>query len=119
MEFHYELMRRSQGTLYRCALNKEGAIESIINDVVFTLDLSKEKLLTDARVMPYPAARRVISYALREKLGMTFFNIGRTLNRDHSTIVHNVNWIKDRKEILEHYPEESKALNYVLKGFEL
>ena len=118
MELEYQIMQRSQSTLYRCSLSKDGAIESIINDIVFTLDLSKEKLMTNTRVMPYPAARRVISYALREKLGMTFLNIGKVLNRDHSTIVHNVEWIKNRMDILEHYPEELKALNYVLKGFD-
>jgi len=119
MNHYYRLMERSQGTVYRNALNKDGAVQAIINDVCFILEVSKEKLLEENRHIPYPAARRVISYALRKELGFTFQKIGGILNRDHSTIVHNVNFIKDKNNLglLNQYPDERKALSYVLKGF--
>lgn len=68
----------------------------MINDVCINMRLPFSKIKQGPRHPELVMARRFISYFLHEKYGFTLTKIGDILNKDHSTIIYHVKWIKER-----------------------
>jgi len=68
-------------------LNPETMIQDTIYAICAKHKITKEKLLSRFRYRHLVAARKEVSEIL-EKAGYTYSDIGRALNRDHSTVLH-------------------------------
>ena len=117
MELQYEIMQRVNGYFYRGCQTQREAKDMIINDVVFCLDISKDVLFSRKNTIPYPSARRVITYVLRKELGMTNLMIGEMFGRDDATMSCNYQWIEKRLDSLKFHKYEDKAMKYLSSGF--
>ena len=104
IELDYQLMKSARP---RLDINDPGIsnkVDAIIMAVCRNQMLEKNLLLGNGRHRPYPDARKVVSFMLRKELHLTYYQMANILRRDHSTIVHQVNWIEERKDMLQHYP---------------
>ena len=92
-----------------------------INDVCYILEVKKSKLLTGGgsnRPKKEAYAIKVLSYWLRKNRSYSFTKIGKILDRGHSAIVIANNWMIEREEIIEVFPEINKALKLLNKASE-
>jgi chromosomal replication initiation ATPase DnaA len=55
----------------------------------FVYGVSKEQMLSNRRLPTLVKARQAIIVTLRDKRGLSWTEIGRKINRDHSTVMHN------------------------------
>lgn len=58
--------------------------------------VSREDLLSRKRPQHIAAARQLAMYAMREMTSLTWVAIGKSFDRDHSTVIHAHNLIKRR-----------------------
>lgn len=65
------------------------SVDEIFKVVGDTLQLTKSQILSKRRYNTYCTARALISYKLHSQ-GMGLSEIGRLLNRDHSTIINSL-----------------------------
>jgi chromosomal replication initiator protein len=63
--------------------------DNIIETVAEYFNISIEDILSNTREKKVVYPRQIITYLLRDILGMSFKNIGQLLNKDHSTIIHS------------------------------
>lgn len=82
--------------------------------------VSPEDVLGPSRATHLVQARRQVVRVLREKRGMPFIEIGRRLNRDHSTILHAFNSAVENPEPLQRaYNEINRRLEDYSSGHRL
>ncbi len=63
--------------------------ENIIETVTEYFQISQEDIFSNSREKRIVYPRQVITYLLRDILGLSFKNIGNILNKDHTTIIHS------------------------------
>lgn len=68
--------------------------------------VSEEELLSPARTNRLVRVRQQIVRVLRERRGMSYLEMGRRLNRDHSTLIHAYNGALANAEALKEEYEE-------------
>ena len=62
--------------------------KSMVDDVIETLGITKDKLLSSCRDSEIVLTRQCIGYILRHTYGLNLKSIGRILSRNHTTIIH-------------------------------
>lgn len=89
--------------------------KSMVDDVVETLGITKDKLLSSSRDSEIVLTRQCIGYILRNKYGLNLKSIGRILSRDHTTIIHGNKAIEISLYLYRnHNDSKSKeAVNYL------
>ena len=70
--------------------------ERILTFVSQKYGIPTEDIIGKRKTDAIASARQVAIYLLRELTDMSFANIGKVFNRDHSTVVASVNKVKDR-----------------------
>ncbi len=70
--------------------------EKILTFVSQKYGIPTEDIIGKRKTDAIASARQVAIYLLRELTDMSFANIGKVFNRDHSTVVASVNKVKDR-----------------------
>jgi hypothetical protein len=65
------------------------------------VDITKEQLFSKSRKRDLVEKRMVLSYTLRKSLGMTYQQIGKSLDKNHASIIHS---IKNIENFLSVYP---------------
>lgn len=70
--------------------------ERILTFVSQKYGIPTEDIIGKRKTDAIASARQVAIYLLREFTDMSFANIGKVFNRDHSTVVASVNKVKDR-----------------------
>lgn len=61
-------------------------INKIINKACFLWNVSQEAFLGRRKDMPLPFARSMVAKTIRDVYGLSYTEIGRILNRNHSSI---------------------------------
>ena len=68
----------------------------IINLIAEHFDISVDDILSDKRHSKLVIARQICMYLCRTRLGISYIEIGKIFGgKDHSTVIHSVNKIKD------------------------
>jgi chromosomal replication initiator protein len=67
---------------------KQLGIPEIVDVVAKRYGVQPEALTSDRRTQPEAMARQVAMRLIREMLGVSYPEIGRAFNRDHSTVIH-------------------------------
>ena len=96
--------------------------ESVFEQVSAVCGVSVMRMQTKGRHRDSVRAKRMFCAILRENTKMTFLEIGKLLNQDHSTVIHHINkhkssLVKNKKgnfvdvEYAEKYKEVDDILN--------
>jgi len=72
------------------------------------VDITKEQLFSKSRKRDLVEKRMVLSYTLRKSLGMTYQQIGKSLDKNHASIIHS---IKNIENFLVVYPHIRELYN--------
>ena len=79
--------------------------------------VTTDRVCSRERSLDVLIVRQSLAYIFNEKYGMTLSSIGLMFNRDHSTIINNVNRVKDAIWLYEHKGIDSgliiKSLNSI------
>jgi chromosomal replication initiation ATPase DnaA len=112
IEPQYKIMylTKPRAHVHDPAISKK--VEKLITRVLRVNNLLRHKMLERCREKPYPDSIKVISFLMQTRLGLTYSQMGAILNRDHSSIVYNVKWIKEHKKWIKdgYYPEIKEML---------
>lgn len=93
---------------------QEKEIELIISSVEHATDCNRKSWLdTKTRRMPYVTYRCIMAYLIHTKLRIPLSVIGRVMNKDHSTIIHNISNVMEWKQIPFMYESELSTFNQV------
>lgn len=71
-------------------------VRDIARHVAEGFGIDPERLLGKQRVARFAWPRQVAMYLAIELTGRTYVEVGRALGRDHTTVVHGVNQVRDR-----------------------
>ncbi len=69
----------------------------ILEAVANEYDICPAEITTRTRRQPIAAARQLVIYLLRHTTDLTLEDIGRSLGRHHSTVIHAINTIEGRR----------------------
>jgi len=98
---------------YKLEFTKERD-EKIQSEVCSRYGLEWSMILSRSRVREVVDARRLYSGILRNVFRLTFQEIGNILNKNHATILHNINqhdtFVKILKSYKKNYEEIERAL---------
>lgn len=72
-------------------------IDEILDLVASECQVEREKLLSNRREKEFSSARHIAMYVFKEKLGLSFNQIGKIFQKDHSTVIYAVD--KMRKKL--------------------
>jgi chromosomal replication initiation ATPase DnaA len=78
-----EKLRRKQYPLGKYSF------QQVLDMSCFVYGVAREQVLSNRRFPTLVRARQAIIVMLRDKRGLSWTEIGRKLNRDHSTVMHN------------------------------
>lgn len=89
-------------------------INKVINYICLEYKIEKYKVLSESRKKEYAIIRHIIAYMLRKHFPeLILKDIANKITRkDHSTIIHSINYIKDQMYINRKFKEEMKLLSY-------
>lgn len=76
--------------------------ELVLKETARYYSVTVDDIKSNSRVQKYVKARKMAMYVLREKLGMTFEDIGTLCgNRDHATVINNFKQVFNNKSTAE------------------
>ncbi len=78
--------------------NHEDVGNDVVKVVVEMFKVRRENLMGKARTHHVAAARSAAMWLMRD-IGFSYANIGKVFGRDHSTVVYNVQTIKERMQV--------------------
>ena len=98
---------------YKLELTQERD-ENIINEICCRYGIQWFSVLSKSRVGVIVDARRLYCGILRNVFGLTFHEIGKILNKNHATIIHNLkihdNFVRILKSYKRNYEEIESSL---------
>ena len=104
---------------YKLELTKERD-DKIISEICTRYNVQWLSILSKSRVRVVVDARRLYCGLLRNVFGLTFQEIGKILNKNHATIVHNVqvhdNFVKILKSYKQNF-EEIESMFYLDENY--
>lgn len=71
-------------------------IEEILDFVAGEFGVEKEKLLSHRREKEFSGPRHVAMYVFKEKLGLSYNQIGKIFQKDHSTVIYAVDKVRKK-----------------------
>ena len=96
------------------SINPIDAFNEMVDLCSKIFGISENNILGRSRKRPYVVARQIIAYILRKKYNLTLSRIGKLMNRDHSTIVHNLECHKNDYETNDWY---ARKANFIIKQY--
>jgi len=81
---------------------KEDPLLTFLKDYTSRVDLTIEQLLSKSRRRELVEKRMVLAYILRKSLGMTYYDIGDAINKNHASIIHSVKTIENFLSVYPH-----------------
>lgn len=96
--------------------NTQITVDRIINDVAVAFNVSPEDIRSIKRNANISLPRKVTVYILREVKGMTFLEIGKELNRNHSTMTTCNN---DVIEMMKESSDFNDTVRDIIKNLKL
>ena len=72
--------------------------EIIIEEVSKHYDISINDIVSNKKNKEIATARQIVMYLCEKLTEDTKTNIGKKMNRDHATVIHNINKVKESLE---------------------
>lgn len=79
--------------------NDKSVLDMIVQYVSEKLGVEVDALFGRSRKREIAYARQLCIYLIKRKTKFTFSDIGRYFNRDHTTVIHSINAIKDLMDV--------------------
>jgi len=93
------------------AETRQPSIQDIIHVVAEHYSLAADELISRGRHRAVSDARQVAMYLARQLTGRSYASIGRRFGgRDHSTVIHACNKVKDRTDVQEGFEDELESI---------
>ena len=100
-------------------------LESVMKVVSLTTRIDEKLLVCSRKYTPYVHARYLYYYFCKEHTGASLVDIGKSVNRDHSTIIHGIKkhsdimmWSEDTlhaKEYQNNFKSIESEINEIIK----
>ena len=87
-------------------------IDNIIVEVAHTYNVSEADILSNRRTASLALARQVAMYIARETTDLSYKAIGESFDKDHTTVLYNVNRIE---EFLKDKPSHKELVEDIIK----
>lgn len=73
--------------------------EIVIHTICQHMEIGRDKIESKARVRPVSYCRHLIFYFLRTHTNLTYLQIATLFGKDHSTVIHGYETIKDLLQV--------------------
>lgn len=90
--------------------NSKDKVENIKEIVCKVTDVDFNELISKSRKRNITEARQLFHYFVRRETNLSLTQIGQMTNRDHSSVIHSINFVNDSKF---YYPELRNKLTQV------
>ena len=87
--FAYQRMTIARNSL------PDADLDIILMEICDILNVSRKDILSTSRARDFVFARQLYCYAARQLTGYSLKAVGKKINRDHTTVIHSVNEVKD------------------------
>lgn len=91
-------------------------IEKVVDEVSRTYGISSEDIFSKKRSKNIAYARQVCMYITREVTGLVYEDIAEKFNRDHTTVMHNINVVNEE---MEKNPKEKELIENIIKNLQM
>ena len=101
---------------------KKVRFQRIMMAVADAMQVSTRQMMTKSRQRELVQARNMCMYIMKTYFNMTFKEVGKAFNRDHTTAMHGIRMFKQDREVLEQYNsiyDDVKQTLQLRKGTEL
>lgn len=89
-------------------------VNQLIAHCAELFSIKPQTIYSQIRLTEIVAIRHSIMWICRRKFKMTQASIGRTLGRDHATVIHGVRSVDNWIEMSKHYPEQINIYNHIM-----
>lgn len=89
---------------------KKIRFQRIISSVADYYEISTRNMMSKSRHREYVLARNLCFYILQKYFKMTLKEIGRTFNRDHTTVIHGIRMFHQDRQVNEQYEQDYQKL---------
>jgi len=89
-------------------------LDRLVNKAQVIFDLDKTEIMSERRTREYVMARQAIIYVARERTNMSFREIGEYFGKDHATVIHSCNQVRNLTEFDDEYNRKVSALYHIL-----
>jgi len=79
-----------------------GPLLNFFKEYCEKVDITIEELFLKSRKRDLVEKRMVLSYVLRKSLGMTYQDIGKSLEKNHASIIHSIKTIENFLSVYPH-----------------
>lgn len=107
-----DLAREALRDLISPMENRQITIDSIIDIVAEHFGISRADILSKKRNAEIAQPRQIVMYLCRDVLDLPYKSIGKSLGRDHSTVMHGITAVEDE---MSQYPEMEKTIGVLRK----
>lgn len=90
-------------------------VEKVVDEVSRTYGVSADDIYSKKRSKNIAYARQVSMYILRESTQMVYEDIAEKFNRDHTTVMHNINVISEE---ISKNPKEKEVIENIIKNLQ-
>ena len=88
-------------------------IDKIVEEVSRTYNISVDDIYSNSRTADVALARQVSMYIIREVMKISTPEIGKKFNKDHTSVIHNINKIKS---LIKNNENEKKIIDDIIKN---
>ena len=96
----------------------EKYLDEFISDFCLKTGITIEQLKSKTRIRDIVEKRMIIAYFLRNKVGLTFMQVGNSLKKNHATIIHYIKLTERFKDIYPHIKRLYDTANQSYKLYE-
>ena len=89
---------------------KKVRFQRIIMAVAEHFDISTRLMMSKSRQRELVLARNMCMYIMKTYFNMTLKEIGRTFNRDHTTVIHGIRMFHQDRQVNEQYEQDYQKL---------
>ena len=94
---------------------KQKYLDEFITEYCINTNITLEQLKSKSRKIDTVEKRMIAAYFLRNKVGMTFIQVGNYLHKNHASIIH---YIKLTERFIDVYPHIKKLYNEADKAYD-
>lgn len=111
-----ELAEKVIGHLVKKVEKKSINFDMIVENTAEFYRLNPDAIFSKSRIREIADARQMIMYLCRKHTGLSSTAIGAKMNRKHATVLHGINSVADRLEVVRELKEAVESIEKSLFG---